>query len=207
MPGPAKPEVPLARPARPLRPPTQIEPSGHEKQFWVAWPLDSPQKPAYPACCPCCLEPPARNTAVVVLNKGKTMRFAFPACDECARHHVFDKRASDLMGTSIFFLAVLTIAVWLVSTGGAKALLEPFRNPIRAAFFAFVGMFIMIAWAFVIRYLIVLPLRKILGLNKKSCRSHDEVVKWGTFDKPIRTGLGFDNLEYGRRFAKENGFA
>lgn len=202
----AKPPGGPQRSTRPVRQPTFIEEVGGQKRMWVAWALGSATA-VYPACCPCCLAPPAGNAFMRVENKSRTMRFDFPACALCARHYVINARISEVMGAAIFVLTVLTLAVGLVVLGGWKGLLEPFRSPIRGAFTALVGLFIMIFWAFAIRYVVIWPIEKLMGLNGPSCRWFALPVQWGTFDKPIRTGLGFENLAYGRRFARENGLS
>jgi hypothetical protein len=109
----------------------------------------------------------------------------------------------------VFGLTVLSLAAGLVAAGGWSGLLEPFRNPIRGVLTLIVGMLVMVFWAFAVRWVVIWPLEKVLGLNKPNCRWFDRPVRWGAFDKPLslRRGLGFENAEYARRFCKLNGIA
>lgn len=183
---------------------TFLEKVGASERLWVPWRADT--KPAFPPHCPCCLERPSPHESFRVRNETVGVRFDFPACAACVRHVAIDTKIIDATGIVVFILAVFTVAVFLVSRGGWVGLLEPFRGPIKAALTVGFGFVAMLIWTFAIRFVLIWPIEKALGLHKPSCRSTTtSPVRWGMYDKLRGKGLAFENVEYGRRFARAHG--
>lgn len=183
---------------------TVLESEGATTRLWVAWSRTSTARPVFPSVCPCCLERSAPGAQIRVQGP-QSLRFEFPACAVCARHVVIDKKITDTLGAVLFTLALLTVAVGLFVRGGWPALFEPFRSPIRLAMTAGVGLILMIVWGLLLKAVVIWPLEKAMRLHKPACKGTSTPVKWGLFEKSTRAGLAFENVEYGRRFAKENG--
>jgi len=179
-------------------------------------------KPIFPDVCPCCCGKVDQGVYLVARCEG-LLPVPFPACGVCVKHTRVENRLSELVGTGLLWLTVLTVAVfffvrgmssaghagagsgWQV-TAGLLNMTFPFRSLIHALLTLLGGAAVLVVYLFIYKGLAHLCFGH---LSKKSCKyflqaARIEKSPSGPDGLP-RHQFVLENPVYAELFIKANG--